>query len=73
MSSSSGFARFLLVTLSITGLYLALNAMWMTLAPSIYRLTDARVEAGWQREAAEVAQASRRHQQLVPHSSRLGA
>lgn len=73
MSSSSGFARFLLVTLGITGLYLALNAMWMTLAPSLYRLTDARVEAGWQREAAEVAQASRRADGRLPASSRLDA
>jgi hypothetical protein len=73
MSSASGVARFLVVTLGITGLYLGLNAFWLTLAPSVYRLTDARVEEDWQREAGEVAQVSRRADNRLPASSRLDA
>jgi hypothetical protein len=73
MSSTSGIARFLLVTFGITGLYLGLNAFWLTAAPAVYRLTNARVEAGWQREAAAVAQASREADSRLPPSSRQDA
>ena len=73
MSSASGVARFLLVTFGITGLYLGLNALWMTLAPSLYQLTDARVEAGWGREADEVAQVSRQADNRLAAASRLDA
>ena len=73
MIPASGVARFLMVTLSITGLYLGLDALWMTVAPSIYQLTDARVEAGWQREADEVARVSRQADQRLPAASRLEA
>ena len=73
MSSTSGVVRFLLVTFGITGLYLGLNAFWMTVAPAFYRLTDARVEAGWQREAAAVVEAARQADSRLPASSRQNA
>ena len=73
MSSTSGVARFLLVTFGITGLYLGLSAFWLTVAPAIYGLAEARLEAGWQREAADVAQASRQADGRLPAGSRLDA
>jgi hypothetical protein len=72
MSSAPGVARFLVVTLGITGLYLGLNAFWLTLAPSILRWTGAG-EGDWQREAATVARASRAAEDRLPASSRLDA
>ena len=42
MLPRSGVKRFLLVTLGITGLYLALNALWLALTPSLVALFDAR-------------------------------
>lgn len=73
MSSTSSVARFLLVTFGITALYLGLSAFWLTLAPAIYGLTEAREKAGWQREAAEVARASRQADGRLPAASRQNA
>ena len=73
MSSTSGVARFLLVTLGITGLYLGLNAFWLGLAPSLSSMTSAGVEANWQREAVTVAEASRQADGRLPASSRIDA
>ena len=72
MSSASGVARFVVITLGITGLYLGLNAFWLTLAPSILRWTGAG-EADWQREATLVARASRVAEEELPPSSRPDA
>ena len=73
MSSTSGVARFLLVTFGITGLYLGLSAFWLTVAPAIYGLTEAREETRWQREAADVAQASRQADGRLSAASRRDA
>lgn len=65
--------RFLLVTLGITGLYVGLDALWLTLTPSLAALFDASNAAGWEREAAAVADASRQADGRLPPESRLSA
>ena len=68
-----GVKRFLLVTLGITGLYLALNALWLALTPSLAALFDARTASAWAREAAAVADAARDADGRLPVGTRVAA
>ena len=68
-----GVKRFLLVTLGITGLYLALNALWLALTPSLAALFDARTESAWARDAAAVADAARDADSRLPVATRVAA
>jgi len=68
-----GVKRFLLVTLGITGLYLALNALWLAVTPSLAALFDARTESAWAREAAAVADAARDADARLPAPTRVAA
>ena len=68
-----GVKRFLLVTLGITGLYLALNALWLALTPSLAALFDARTESAWARDAAAVADAARDADGRLPVATRVAA
>jgi hypothetical protein len=68
-----GVKRFLLVTLGITGLYLALNALWLALTPSLAALFDARTESAWARDAAAVADAARDADGRLPAATRAAA
>ena len=70
MSSVPRVARFLGVTLGITGLYLGLNAFWLTMGSSLLSLTE---DANWQRETESVARASRAADGRLPASSRIDA
>jgi len=65
--------RFLLVTLGITGLYLALNALWLALTPSFAALFDARTASAWTRDAAAVADAARDADGRLPATTRVAA
>lgn len=65
--------RFLLVTLGITGLYLGLNALWLALTPALSALFDARSASAWEREAADVREASRDADGRLPPETRLSA
>ena len=65
--------RFLLVTLGITGLYLGLNALWLTLTPSLAALFDTRNAAGWEREAVDVSEASRDADGRLPPETRVAS
>ena len=51
--------RFLLVTLGITGLYLGLDLLWLSLTPTLEALFESRTAAAWDREAGEVTSAAR--------------
>src|SRR6185436_5619051 len=68
-----GVKRFLLVTLGITGLYLALNALWLALTPSLVALFDARSASAWARDAAAVADAARDADGRLPVATRVAA
>ena len=68
-----GVKRFLLVTLGITGLYLALNALWLALTPSLAALFDAQTASTWAREAAAVADAARDADGRLPVATRVAA
>ena len=68
-----GVKRFLLVTLGITGLYLALNATWLALTPSFASLFDARTASAWEREAAAVTDAARDADGRLPAATRVAA
>ena len=68
-----GVKRFLLVTLGITGLYLALNALWLALTPSLAALFDARTESAWARDAAAVADAARDADSRLPVATRVAS
>jgi hypothetical protein len=65
--------RFLLITLGITGLYLGLNAFWLSLTPWLDATFDGGRVAAWEREAADVREASREADNRLPPESRLSA
>ena len=65
--------RFLLITLGITGLYLGLNWFWLSLTPWLDASFDGSRVAGWEREAADVRDASRDAESRLPPGSRLAA
>lgn len=73
MPARSPVPRFLLVTLGITGLYLGLDAVWLTLTPAMESLVAARTAAGWEREKGEVAAAARAADNRLPAESRASA
>jgi hypothetical protein len=73
MLPRAGVKRFLLVTLGITGLYLALNASWLALTPSFATLFDAQTESAWARDAAAVAAAARDADGRMPAATRAAA
>ncbi len=66
MLTRTPFARFLLITLGITGLYLALDQVWLALTPTLSPLANARTEAAWSDEAAEVERRSREADRRAP-------
>ncbi len=68
-----GVKRFLLVTLGITGLYLALNALWLLAMPSLAALFDARAASEWARDAAAVADTARDADNRLPAATRVAA
>src|SRR5688572_9311271 len=68
-----GLKRFLLVTLGITGLYLALNTLWLALTPSLAALFDERTASAWARDAAAVADAARDADSRLPVATRVAA
>jgi hypothetical protein len=68
-----GVKRFLPVTLGITGLYLALNALWLALTPSLAALFDVRTASAWARDAAAVADAARDADGRLPAATRVAA
>jgi hypothetical protein len=65
--------RFLLITLGITGLYLGLNTFWLSLTPWLDAWFDGSRVAGWEREAAEVRDASREADGRLPPEARVAA
>jgi hypothetical protein len=65
--------RFLLITLGITGLYLSLNAFWLSLVPWLDASFDSSRVAAWEREAADVRAASRDADNHLPSGARVAA
>lgn len=65
--------RFLFITLGITGLYLGLNAFWLSLTPWLAAAFESDMAAAWEREAAEVRDASRDADNRAPSGSRVAA
>jgi len=63
--------RFLLITFGITGLYLGLNAFWLSLTPWLDAAFDGSRVAGWEREAAEVREASGDADKRLPAETRV--
>ena len=67
------YLRFLAITLGITGMYLALDQLWLTVTPTVASVMSGSTERRWQNEAADVARASREADRRLPSSSRVVA
>lgn len=65
-------ARFVLVTLGITAMYVGLQQVWLSLAP-VAELVESRSERRWPQEAAQVAAASREADHRLPAEWRAAA
>jgi hypothetical protein len=65
-------ARFVIVTVAITGMYVGLQQTWLSLSP-MSELLLSREERSWPDEAAMVAAASREPDQRLPPDWRLAA
>lgn len=65
-------ARFVLVTLCITGIYVGLQQMWLSLTP-IAELYETRAERTWPQEAATVAATARDADRRLPPDWHVGA
>jgi hypothetical protein len=64
--------RFVLVTLSITGMYVVLQQVWLGLSPLV-ELYESRAERNWPAEAATVASAARDGDRSHPPEWRVAA
>ena len=64
--------RFVLLTLAITAMYVALQQTWLSLTP-LAELVESRAESSWPREAVTVASAAREADRRLPPEWRLGA
>lgn len=67
------FLRFLAITLGITGMYMALDQMWLALTPGLASVMSGSVERRWHDEVADVVRSSREADRRLPSSSRLVA
>jgi hypothetical protein len=65
-------ARFVLVTLAITAMYVGLQQAWLSLSP-VAELIESRTEREWPQEAAAVAAAAREADQRLPPEWRVAA
>ena len=65
-------ARFVLVTLGITALYVGLQQTWLSLSP-LAELIESRSEGSWPQEAATVASAARDADRRLPPEWRVAA
>jgi hypothetical protein len=65
-------ARFVVVTLSITAMYVVLQQTWLSLSP-LAELYETQAEGDWPREAAAVAAAARDADRRLPPEWRVAA
>jgi hypothetical protein len=68
-----GAVRLTVVALAITSMYLLLQYVWLGLTPFMAAPLDARLEAGWAREAADVRGAAAAADAVAPPEWRAAA